>query len=207
MDHAEGLTKGRVVISVSGQPPNPRVQRTRSSSSARHSPLTRHPLGVGSRMEMVQRQGLAVVVGMLAWIGCATSGRTSNAASEILQADAEWSRAAQSRDVERIVSFWAEDATVLPPGSPPVVGKMAIREFVTKSFQTPGFSISWNTTTVVVSRSGDIAYTTGTNRVSFSAPDGKQVIVEGKAVAVWRREKDGAWKCVVDIWNELSQSQ
>ena len=26
------------------QPPNPRVQRTRSSPSARHSPLTRHPL-------------------------------------------------------------------------------------------------------------------------------------------------------------------
>jgi hypothetical protein len=26
-------------------PPNPRVQRTRSSPSARHSPLTRHPLG------------------------------------------------------------------------------------------------------------------------------------------------------------------
>jgi hypothetical protein len=28
-----------------GTPPNPRVQRTRSSPSARHSPLTRHPLG------------------------------------------------------------------------------------------------------------------------------------------------------------------
>ena len=105
------------------------------------------------------------------------------------------------------MSFWAEDATVLPPGSPPVVGKAAIREFVTKSFQTPGFSISWNTTTVVVSRSGDIAYTTGTNRVSFSAPDGKQVIVDGKAVAIWRRQKDGAWKCVVDIWNDVSPSQ
>jgi hypothetical protein len=28
-----------------GEPPNPRVQRTRSSPSARHEPLTRHPLG------------------------------------------------------------------------------------------------------------------------------------------------------------------
>jgi uncharacterized protein (TIGR02246 family) len=187
-------------------PPNPRVQRTRSSPSARHSPLTRCPSGVGSRREFVQRQGFAVVLGMLAWIGCATSGRTSNAASEILQLDAEWSRAAQSRDVERTVSFWAEDATVFPPGRPAVVGKTAIREFVTKSFQTPGFSISWNTTTVVVSRSGDFAYTTGTNRVSFSAPDGKQ-LREGKAVAVWRRGKDGVWKCVVDIWNDVSPSQ
>ena len=169
--------------------------------------LTRHPSGVGGRREMVQRRAFAVVAGMLAWIGCATSGRTGGAASEILQLDAEWSRAAQGRDVERIVSFWAEDATVFPPGSPPVIGKTAIREFVAKSLQTPGFNISWNTTTVVVSRGGDIAYTTGTNRVSFSAPDGKQVIVEGKAVAVWRRGNDGAWKCVVDIWNDVSPPQ
>ena len=105
------------------------------------------------------------------------------------------------------MAFWAEDGTVLPPGSPPVVGKAAIREFVTKSFQTPGFSISWDTTTVVVSRSNDIAYTTGTNRVSFRDPDAKQVIVEGKAVAVWRRGNDGAWKCVVDIWNDVSPSR
>jgi ketosteroid isomerase-like protein len=88
-----------------------------------------------------------------------------------------------------------------------VAGKAAIREFVVKSFQTPGFSISWKTTTVAVSSSGDIAYTTGTNRVAFSAPDGRQVTVEGKAVEVWRRERDGAWKCVIDIWNDVSPSQ
>jgi uncharacterized protein (TIGR02246 family) len=186
--------------------PSKRV-RTRSEPSALRSPLTRHRSGVGSRVGMIQRQALVAVVGILAWAGCATSGGTNNAASEILQLDAEWSRAAQSRDVERIVSFWAEDAAVFPPGRPPVVGKMAIREFVTESFQMPGFNISWNTTTVVVSRSGDIAYTTGTNRVSFSASDGKQIVVEGKAVAVWRRQKDGAWRCVVDIWNDASPSQ
>ena len=32
-------------MSAGALPPNPRVQRTRSSPSARHSPLTRHPLG------------------------------------------------------------------------------------------------------------------------------------------------------------------
>lgn len=124
----------------------------------------------------------------------------------ILQLDAEWSRAAQERDIDRVVSFWADDAIVFPPGSPPVVGKSAIRAFVAKSFQTPGFSISWKTTTVAVSRSGDLAYTTGTNRVTFSAPDGTLVTVDGKAVAVWRRTTEGAWKCAIDIWNDVSSS-
>ena len=148
-----------------------------------------------------------MVIGVLvAFAGCTSARSQADVRSEILRLDAEWSRAAQNRDVARVLSFWAEDAIVLPPARPAVVGSAAIREFVVKSFQTPGFSISWKTSNVAVSRSGDIAYTTGTNRVTFSAPSGEQVTVEGKAVAVWRREKDGAWKCVIDIWNDVSAS-
>jgi uncharacterized protein (TIGR02246 family) len=155
----------------------------------------------------MNRIAVPVVAVLFACAGCASAGRQTDVASQIRQLDADWSRAAQDRDVDRVLSFWADDAIVFPPGSPAVAGKAAIREFVAKSFQTPGFSISWKTTTVAVSRSGDLAYTTGTNRVTFSAPDGKQVTVEGKAVAIWRREKDGAWKCVIDIWNDVSASQ
>jgi uncharacterized protein (TIGR02246 family) len=145
---------------------------------------------------------VAVIVGVsLAGIGCASAGNAADVPSQIRQLDEEWSRAAQGRDVDRVLAYWADDAIVFPPGSPPVAGKAAIRDFVSRSFQTPGFSISWKTTTVAVSRSGDVAYTTGTNRVTFTAPDGRQVAVDGKAVAVWRR-KEGAWKCVIDIWND-----
>jgi uncharacterized protein (TIGR02246 family) len=136
-------------------------------------------------------------------MGCMSAGNPSHVQSQILELDAEWSRAAQARDVSRVLSFWADDATVFPPGGPPVVGKSAIRDFVLKSFQTPGFSISWKTASVTVSRGGDLAYATGTNRVTFAGPDGKRVAVEGKAVTVWRRERDGAWKCVIDIWNDV----
>ena len=156
----------------------------------------------------MRRFAVLVVVGvLLACAGCASAGSRADVRSRIMRLDAEWSRAAQARDVDRVLSFWADDAIVFPPGSPPVTGKPAIREFVLKSFGTPGFTISWRTTTVALSSSGDIAYTTGTNRVTFSAPDGKQVSVEGKAVAVWRRERDGAWKCVIDIWNDVSSPQ
>jgi uncharacterized protein (TIGR02246 family) len=152
----------------------------------------------------MNRLFLPVIVGVsLAAMGCASAGSTADAPAQIRQLDAEWSRAAQRRDVDRVVSFWADDAIVLPPGSPPVVGKAAIRQFVSKSFETPGFSISWKTSNVEVSKGGDVAYATGTNRMTFSGPDGRQVAVDGKAVSVWRR-KEGAWKCVIDIWNDTS---
>jgi uncharacterized protein (TIGR02246 family) len=150
---------------------------------------------------------LAVVGALLGLAACAPTPGHTDVQAEILRLDAEWSKATQAHDVDRAVSYWADDAIVFPPGSPAVSGKAAIREFVAKSFQTPGFSISWKTATVAVSSGGDIAYTTGGNRVTFSTPDGKQVAVDGKAVAIWRRQKDGAWKCAVDIWNDLAPSQ
>ena len=143
-----------------------------------------------------------VLLLLLACAGCASAGHPEDVRARILQLDAEWSGAAQARDVDRVVSYWADDATVLPPGASPVVGKAAIREFVAKSFENPSFRISWKTTDVVVSAGGDFAYGIGTNRVNVTAPDGTPVTVDGKAVTVWRREKDGSWKCVVDIWNE-----
>lgn len=125
---------------------------------------------------------------------------TTDARSEILRLDAEWSKIAATRDVERILSYWSDDASLLPPGSAAVVGKAAIREYIRSSFEIPGFRISWKTVEVTVSQSGDLAYGVGTNRVSFSGPDGKPVVLEGNAVTVWRNDPAG-WKCVIDIWN------
>jgi uncharacterized protein (TIGR02246 family) len=124
--------------------------------------------------------------------------------AEILRLDAEWSQAAESGDLEKILSYWSDDASVFPPGSPALVGKAAIRAYVAQSLQMPGFRISWKTNEVSVAAGGDLAYGIGTNRVSFDGPDGKRVTVEGKAVTVWRKDASGAWKCVVDIWNDVS---
>lgn len=140
---------------------------------------------------------------LFAAVSCASAGHPEDVRSRILRLDAEWSEAAQTRDVDRIVSYWADDATVLPPGGPAIVGKAAIREFVAKSFENPSFRISWKTNDVVVSPDGNFAYGIGTNRVNVTAPDGTPVTMDGKAVTIWRREADGSWKCVVDIWNDV----
>jgi ketosteroid isomerase-like protein len=80
-------------------------------------------------------------------------------------------------------------------------GKEAIRRYVAGAFAIPDFAISWTTDRVWVAKSGDIAYATGTTRVSMTTPEGKTVVKHNKAVIVWRKEPDGSWKCVVDIAN------
>lgn len=139
---------------------------------------------------------------LLLLAGCATVRGTGEGKELLLDTDREWSRlAGESRDVERIIAFWSDDAEVIPPGAPIVRGKAAIREFVSQSLAIPGFRISWRPENASLSADGTLAYTTGSNSMTVPAADGKLTTIEGRYITVWRRGADGSWKCVIDIWN------
>ncbi len=121
----------------------------------------------------------------------------------LLKRDAEWaSLASKSRDVERIVSFWTDDARVCPPGQPVLVGKAALRSYVKAALEVPGFHITWTTSDVTLSPDGNLAYLLSTNAVTLPTSDGRLLTLPGRAVTIWRREADGEWRCAVDIWND-----
>lgn len=121
----------------------------------------------------------------------------------LLKRDAEWAEAASSgKDVEKIISYWTDDAVVIPPGQPVVEGKAAIRAFVADSLKIPGFSIHWVSDNVSFSPDGQLAYMRSTNRTTVPGADGKLMTLHGRALTVWRLESDGQWRCAVDIWND-----
>ncbi|MGE0455341.1 MAG: DUF4440 domain-containing protein [Vicinamibacteria bacterium] len=147
----------------------------------------------------------AIAVVLVAWgLPAAAQDAASEAArANLLQVDTEWAvQAGSGKDVERIVSFWTDDATIYPPHEAPIVGKAAIRAYVSESLKIPGFSISWKPMQAVVSASGDLGFTTGTNSFTFPDSQGQLSTARGRYVAVWRRARGGTWQCVVDFWNE-----
>lgn len=122
--------------------------------------------------------------------------------TRLLQRDADWAAAAsEGRDLERVLSFWTDDAVVLAPGLPAVVGKDALRQYVQGSMEIPGFRITWTSTDVTFSPDGNLAYLFSRNAVTMNTPNGTPNTTEGRAVTIWRREADGEWRCAVDIWN------
>lgn len=120
----------------------------------------------------------------------------------LLKIDSTWSAlATQSKDVEKIVSYWSDDAVVIPPGEPPVKGKDALRKMVGDMSSIPGFSLSWRSTDVHFSPDGKIAYMYGENLFSMNDSTGNKISIPGRGYTIWRKESNGDWKCVVDIWN------
>ena len=119
----------------------------------------------------------------------------------LLQTDANWSKAAQARQVDAWMAFYTNDAIVMPPGSPPVSGKESIAKLLTGLFGLPGFSIAWKADRAEIARFGDLGFVYGGYDVSFRNPKGKPVKEHGKYVVIWRKQADGSWKCAIDMWN------
>jgi len=115
--------------------------------------------------------------------------------------DAQWSAAAGAKDLDKTVSYYSNDAIVMPPNAPSATTKEAIRNAWKDLLASPGLVMSWKTTKVEVSTSGDLACLSGTYELTMNDASGKPVNDHGKYVEVWEKQADGRWKCGTDIWN------
>lgn len=126
---------------------------------------------------------------------------TNTEGEKLMQLSRDWSKSAATDSIEKTLSYWAEDAIVMSPGEPALKGKQAIRSMIESTSKIPGFSISWEPLSVVVSKSGDMAYMIEQNQITVNDSLGNPITEYNKGVTIWRKEADGSWKNVVDMWN------
>ena len=123
--------------------------------------------------------------------------------AKLLRRDAEWADLASAgKDVEKVVSYWSDDALLIFPGQPILEGKAAIRAYVSASFKIPGFKIHWVSEKPAFSTDGKVAYMRGTDELTVPGPNGTPIALHLRGISVWRIDSDGEWRCVVDISNE-----
>ena len=145
------------------------------------------------------------VVALILGVGCYRAAAFDAATEEakLLRRDAEWADLATAgKDVDKIVSYWSDDALIMMPGQPVVEGKAAIRAYVAASFKDPNFKIHWKSSKVTFSPDGKLAYMPGTDEMTVSGPNGAPLTLHLRGIAIWRLDPDGQWRCVVDISNE-----
>jgi uncharacterized protein (TIGR02246 family) len=113
----------------------------------------------------------------------------------------EWSQSATLGSLKKFLTFYADDASVLPFNAPLVTGKNNIRKFLTQLFSKPGCAVTFAPTKIEVAKSGDVAYEIGIAQITLNDPQGHRTTTPAKYVVAWRKNSNHQWKAVADIFN------
>jgi uncharacterized protein (TIGR02246 family) len=119
---------------------------------------------------------------------------------EVQKAITVWENAAKAKDADTIASLYVEDATLLPPGAPPVKGRQNIRDFW-KAFLDAG-ATEPVLRSASIEGAGDLAYEIGEYQVTMPNPQGGGTATQhGKYLVVWKRQSDGSLKMAADMFS------
>jgi uncharacterized protein (TIGR02246 family) len=116
----------------------------------------------------------------------------------IRAADADWAKAALAKDLEKCMSYYADDAVFISSGVPAAVGKDNIRKNIQGLLAVPGMQMNIAIASVFVARSGDLAMDQGTVQATVTDKKGKSSTSTSEYVLVWKKMADGSWKIEAD---------
>jgi len=143
--------------------------------------------------------GIALLLGLLAAEFAGRAGAESDGTAQLRQLEAEFVKTTAEKGLDGFMSYFAEDGAELVDGGGIVTGKENIRQALGP--WGPDQSLTWTPVKAEMAASGDLGYTYGTYVFKDKGKDGKLITAYGKYATVWKKQKDGSWKVVMDMGN------
>jgi ketosteroid isomerase-like protein len=146
-----------------------------------------------------------VVIGTLPRTQLFAASSAQASADTLRQLEGEFMKATAEHGSVGYMSYYADDSVELPNGAPIIQGKVNISK-------TMGFlddknnQLTWTPMGADISASGDLGYTFGTFEFRSKDKDGNLVVDHGKYTSIWKKQKDGNWKVVLDMGNSNSEA-
>ncbi|MFO7615052.1 MAG: DUF4440 domain-containing protein [Bacteroidales bacterium] len=134
-------------------------------------------------------------------ISCNSSNQKEKLVRELMETDIDFSnRSLESGMNEAFLSYIGDDCVLLRPNRNPIIGRSMIEEFFSRP--DTSFTLSWEPLHAEVSASGDFGYTYGIFTANMYSPEGELVTRQGTYANVWKKDKDGRWKFILDTGNQ-----
>jgi uncharacterized protein (TIGR02246 family) len=156
-------------------------------------------------MTSVMRNVYVSTLALVIFSGCNTAppAPAADVAAEqakIREAEAADMKSWAAKDVEGVLSFYADDATLMTPGMAAMKGKDAMRPVLKTLLADPNLKLEFSSQRIEVSKAGDVAFSQGTYQMTLTdAKTKKPVTDKGSYVTAYKKQADGSWKAVSDI--------
>ena len=119
--------------------------------------------------------------------------------------DNQFEKLVPEGEIEGIMALYSEDAKYLPDNEGIFVGKKEIREYWMKSISALNVS-EFKMFPNSIEGNKKLIYETGTGVSKFKYQE-QEMAFKFKYVNVWKKEKDGNYKLVIDIYNRDAGQQ
>ena len=139
-----------------------------------------------------------VLMTAIAVSGC--KNNPGNNLETLLETDRKFSETSLEKGAaEAFRQFLSEDALQLPAGSNPISG----RESIYREMKVSGgnYILEWEPEDGLVSESGELGYTWGFYTIRAPDTSGSSGSRTGKYLNIWKKNKKGSWKVIVDMGN------
>ena len=108
-----------------------------------------------------------------------------------------------ARDIDALTALWDDDAVLLQPGTPPLVGKASFHDFMKQALtKSPSVKVVKYVPDIRdIQVAGDVAYEWGYfESAQKSSEQQAPENVRAKLLRVMRRQPDGSWKFTRVMW-------
>ena len=117
--------------------------------------------------------------------------------NELFDIDKKFSDSAVEKGFKiAFVEFAHDDAVLLRENSMPVVGKSSISKLF-ENASAEGIDFTWEPLAGEIAKSGELGFTYGIFTLKADT-----LIEKGTYVSIWKKDKDGNWKYILDSGNK-----
>ena len=144
----------------------------------------------------VNRVTVALLL-LLAAASFATRPKSAQGSDLLIQLEADFAADVAKHGHAAFITYFAEDAVEVVDG-----GGIDTKDDMRKQPPWPeGTTLTWTPVKAEMAASGDLGYTYGNYVYTVKNKEGKLVANYGKYTSIWKKQKDGQWKVVVDMGN------
>ena len=148
--------------------------------------------------EKIMKRTTALLLLLIAAISSAKDQNKPLAEADLLrQLEANFAADVAKHGHDAFLTYFADDGVEVVDG-----GGFNTKDEMRKQPPWPdGTTLTWTPVKAEMAASGDLGYTYGSYVYTAKNKEGKLVANYGKYTSIWKKQKDGQWKVVVDMGN------
>jgi ketosteroid isomerase-like protein len=161
------------------------------------SPDTSKLLAAAAARELSMKRITVALLLLFAATSFATKQKSPTGSDLLVQLEANFAADVAKHGHDAFLTYFAEDGVEIVDD-----GGFDTKDAMRKRDPWPeGTTLTWTPVHAEMAASGDLGYTYGNYVYTAKNKEGKLVANYGKYTSIWKKQKDGQWKVVVDMGN------